>query len=58
MKEIKQLEDDFYASDAHITAASLQEMHVQALEAFRNKHTHLDVEIGNILAWCYTYDYK
>jgi hypothetical protein len=55
---IKRLEDDFYASDAHLTAANLQEMESLASEAFRLKHPSADDEIVKTLAWCYTFDYK
>lgn len=56
--QIKQLEDDFYASDAHLTAASLQEMGAQSSAAFQAKHPSVDDEIVKTLAWCYTFDYK
>jgi hypothetical protein len=55
---IKQLEDDFYASDAHLTAANLQEMGVLAAEDFRSKHPKVAEEIVKTFTWCYTFDYK
>lgn len=58
LSTIKRLEDDFYASDAHLTAANLQQMGPLASRAFRLKHPSADDEIVKTLEWCYTYDYK
>lgn len=55
---IKRLEADFYESDAHLTAANLQEMESLASESFRLKHPSAADEIVKTLAWCYTFDYK
>jgi hypothetical protein len=58
MAQIKQLTSDFYASTAHVTAASVQDMAVDASSAFRALHPWADDEIVQTLAWCYTFDFK
>lgn len=55
---IKSLEDDFYASDARLVAANLQEMEKLASEQFRQKHPTVAEEIVKAFAWCYTFDFK
>ncbi len=55
---IKSLEDDFYVSDARLSAANLQEMERLASEQFRQKHPTAAEEIVKAFAWCYTYDFK
>lgn len=55
---IKLLENDFYSSDARITAANLQEMRQLASEQFKQKHPGVAEEIVEVLAWCYTFDFK
>lgn len=55
---IKQLEDDFYMSDARYTAVDLEEMARLAKEKFTRMYPDLPSEIGEVLAWCYTFDFK
>lgn len=55
---IKSLEDDFYASDARFTAVDLQQMAALASEQFVQKHPGIDKGIVEVLAWCYTFDFK
>lgn len=55
---IKSLEDDFYASDAQLVAANLQEMEELASEHFKRKHPTVAEEIVKAFAWCYTFDFK
>src|SRR5262245_20556255 len=55
---IKSLEDDFYSSDARITAKDLAEMGDVAIRDFKEKHPGVADEIAQALAWCCTFDYK
>jgi len=55
---LRQLADDFYASDARFVATDLQRMGELAAEQFRKAHPELDDTAINALAWCYTYDFK
>lgn len=53
---IRILKDEFYSSDASLTAVDLQEMGKMATEQFKNKHPEIPEEIVKALAWCYTFD--
>jgi hypothetical protein len=55
---VKQLEEDFYASDAHNAARDLEDMAKLAKEHFARMHPTVPAEVGKIFAWCYTFDYK
>ena len=55
---IRTLKEDFYASDAHVVAASLQEMGNMASEDFKRKHPGVAEDIVKAFAWCYTFDFK
>ena len=55
---IKSLEGDFYASDARLTAANLQEIEMLASDQFRQRHPTVAEEIVKAFAWCYTFDFK
>lgn len=55
---IKLLDEDFYASDAQLIAANLQEMERLASEHFKRKHPTVAEEIVIAFAWCYTFDFK
>jgi len=55
---VRALEDDFYKSQAHLTAKNLSEMKDIASSDFRQLHPELPEEIANAFAWCYTFDYK
>ena len=55
---IKKLESDFYTSDARYIASDLEEMGRLSKLNFESMHPNLNVEIGDILSWCYTFDFK
>lgn len=55
---IRELEDDFYSSDARYTAADLAKMASMSAEQFMKKHPDLPAEAARALAWCYTFDSK
>ncbi len=55
---IRFLEDEFYSSKAHLTAASLQDMADLAVSDFRRRHPTVTDAIAQYFAWCYTYDFK
>lgn len=55
---LKQLEEDFYASDARYTARDLEEMARLAKEQFASMHPSTPAEVGEAFAWCYTFDFK
>jgi hypothetical protein len=55
---IRELEDDFYLSDARNTASDLAEMASIASQQFMTKHPDLPEDAVRALAWCYTFDYK
>lgn len=55
---LRQLADDFNASDAMFVATDLQRMGELAAQQFRKAHPELDDNAVNALAWCYTYDNK
>lgn len=58
LPRIRELEDDFYASDARFTVADLAEMGNVAAEHFRKVHPEISDNAVLAFAWCYTYDYK
>jgi hypothetical protein len=58
MPLVRELEDDFYESDARQVAAGLPEMAELASAEFARKHPEISAEATQALAWCYTYDYK
>lgn len=55
---IREIESEFYATNARFVAADLTEMGNLATSDFRRKRTDLSAEAVEALAWCYTYDYK
>ena len=55
---IRELEDEFYASDARFRVEGLKEMGDVAADQFRNAHPELSRDAIKAFAWCYTYDYK
>jgi hypothetical protein len=55
---VRILEDEFYESDAHLTAADLIEMGRVASGRFRQMHPELSDDAVKAFEWCYTYDYK
>ena len=58
LEDVHALEDDFYRSDAYLTAPDLETMRRQSVEDFMTRHPELPPEIAEALAWCYTFDYK
>ena len=52
------LENDFYRSDAYLTAPDLEAMGRQSVDNFTSRHPELPHEIAEALAWCYTFDYR
>ncbi len=52
------LVQEFYASDARLTAVDLQEMGSVAMAEFRARHPRVSEDALQALAWCYTYDFK
>lgn len=55
---IRQFESDFYASDARFVAANMEEMVQLSKKHFMTMHPELDHEVAEILAWCYSFDFK
>ena len=55
---VRQREDDFYRSEARLTAVDLETMAAVASAEFRALHPETTVEAVAALAWCYTFDYK
>jgi hypothetical protein len=55
---IKSLEEDFYSSDARLTAVNMQEMARLSSEHFKRRHPTVADEIVEAFAWCYTFDYR
>lgn len=58
LPRIKQLEDEFYSSDARHTTDTLAQMGERAAEQFRLSHPEISEEAIGALAWCYTFDFK
>jgi hypothetical protein len=58
LRLLKQLESDFYASDAFQRASGISEIAIYAIADFSAKHPDFQGEVPEILAWCYTFDYK
>lgn len=58
LPRIRELEDDFYASNARFTVSDLGEMGHVAADQFRETHPEISDNAVRALAWCYTYDYK
>jgi hypothetical protein len=58
LPRIRELEKEFYTSDARFVVAGLKEMGDRAAEQFKQTHPELSEEAIEALAWCYTFDYK
>lgn len=58
MPAIRQLEDEFYESDASRSVPDLADMGEAAAERFRRAHPEISEEAIRALAWCYTFDFK
>ena len=55
---VRELYDEFYASDARLTAPDLADMGNMASVEFSSKYPHVKPSAVDALAWCYTFDYK
>jgi hypothetical protein len=55
---IRELEDEFYSSDARYAARDLAEMAAMSADEFMKKHPELSEDAAHAFAWCYTFDYK
>jgi hypothetical protein len=55
---IRQLEDDFYASNARFTISDLRHMGDVAADEFRKIHPEISDDAVKALTWCYMYDHK
>lgn len=55
---VRSLEEDFYRSEAHLTAVDLDSMAAEASRRFKQRHPEVSDEAIAALAWCYTFDYK
>jgi hypothetical protein len=58
MPKIRELEDDFYRSDARFTVEDLKEMGDEAARSFRDRHPEISEDAVQAFAWCYSYDYR
>ena len=55
---VTRLYDEFYESDAHLTAPDLVAIGNLASARFRELHPELSDAAIEALAWCYTFDWK
>ncbi len=55
---IKQLEDDYYSSKAHLIDGSLQEMEELASKDFIKLYPAVAPEIVKCFAWCHSFDFR
>jgi hypothetical protein len=58
LSKIKELENEFYASEARFVAADLEEMERMSAGQFRDRHPEVAEKIVSAFAWCYTFDFK
>jgi hypothetical protein len=58
LSAIKDLEEEFYRSDARFVATNLAEMGRISAEQFRRNHPGVAEEIVQAFTWCYTFDFK
>lgn len=58
LSRVRELEAEFYRSDARLTMPSLKEMGDEAARDFRRNHPELLEDAIQALAWSYTFDYK
>jgi hypothetical protein len=58
LSRLKQLEDQFYASNARFTISDLAEAGDIAADEFRETHPEISEDAIRALAWCYTFDFK
>lgn len=55
---LREIFDDFYASDARLKADNLADMCAMASERFRRRYPQMKASAVEALVWCYTFDYK
>lgn len=55
---VKTLEDEYYSSDARLTAANILEMKEMSMKDFKRRNPWAPNEVAEAFAWCYTFDYK
>ena len=55
---VRELEDEFYESDARHKAADVEVMGEQASAEFRAAYPNLSDDAVAALAWAYTFDFK
>ena len=53
---LRELEKDFYASNATLSGASLQQMGEIASGEFKRRHPEVPKDVVEALAWCFTFD--
>ena len=58
LPRIRELEDDFYASNARFIFSNLAEMGDVAAGQFRESHPETSDDAIRALTWCYTYDHR
>ena len=58
LPRIRAVEEDFYRSDAHLTAPTTELMGQLAARRFREIHPEISEDAVSALAWCYTFDFK
>lgn len=58
LQVLHELADDFFASNASVTAPDLVSMGDQAASEFRLRHPDIGEQAVKALAWDYTYTYK
>jgi hypothetical protein len=58
LHRLRELESEFYESEARYTAPDLASMGDAAARRFRQLHPELTTAAVEALAWCYTFDYK
>jgi len=58
LSQIKQLEDVFYSSRAHLVATNVAEMEMMAIGDFVFIYPEAAFDVCHAFAWCYSYDYK
>ncbi len=55
---IKELEQDFYSSEAQLKTSDLAEMGKLAKLQFQRLHPDVAEDIACVFEWCYTFDFK
>jgi hypothetical protein len=58
LSRLRELEGEFYRSDARLTVADIAEAGEVAAAEFQSAHPEISEEAVRALAWCYTFDFK